>query len=306
VKDSERGAVSVVAAILIVPLLSFAAIAIDVAALWSTRQQLRNGADAGALAIAQACARDACGTPSATAQEFAESNSSGDATGSVASLTSAQVRVQTSAVQEHWFAPLLGADQTAVSATATAGWGSPTGGTAMLPLAFSWCEWSAQTGGGMPSGSIARTILFPKTSLTGCTGPSGLPVPGGFGWLDADEGTCRATSAIGGLMSSDPGNSVPSSCSTSDITALHNRTVLLPIYDLAAGTGTNAVYRTYGYAAFTITGYHFGGKYSWNKPCSGNDRCIRGYFTRFVDLSEAFQYGSEAPELGASIVSLTA
>ena len=46
----ERGAVAVMVALLMVPLIGFAAIAIDVAAMWSERQQLQNGADAGALA----------------------------------------------------------------------------------------------------------------------------------------------------------------------------------------------------------------------------------------------------------------
>jgi hypothetical protein len=61
----------------------------------------------------------------------------------------------------------------------------------------------------------------------------------------------------------------------------------------------------YGYAAFQITGYHFGGQYSWNAPCSGNDRCIRGYFTRYVDDAETFDFGATAPNLGASLVKLT-
>ncbi|MFP5283981.1 MAG: pilus assembly protein TadG-related protein, partial [Actinomycetes bacterium] len=299
-------AVSVLAAVLMVPLIGFAALAIDVAAMWATRQQLQNGADAGALAIAQACARGACGTPSQTAQELATANVDGVlATGTVTSLSASTVRVETSAVRDHWFAPILGVDQTTLTARAAVRWGSPSRGTAMLPLAFSWCEWKAQTGGAMPSGTTPRTILFPKESGLPCTGPSGLAVPGGFGWLTADAGTCKTTSAISGVLPSDPGNSVPGSCSTGDLGALHNRPVLLPLYDQVTGTGSGVTYRIYGYAAFTITGYHFGGQYSWNKPCQGDDRCIRGYFTRFVDLAESFDYGANAPQLGAAIVSLS-
>jgi len=304
----ERGAISVVAALLMVVLLAFAAITVDVAALWATRQQLQTGADAGALAIAQACARGDCGAPDQTAQDFAVSNvDDGAATGTVTSLTSSQVRVETSADREHWFAPVLGADETTLTARAAVAWGSPTGGTAVLPLTFSWCEWSGQTGGAMPSGTTVRTIEFPKTSdlPDPCTGPSGLPVPGGFGWLTADDGTCEATSAISQLMASDPGNSVPSSCSPDDLVELRDRTVLLPIYDVAAGTGSNATYQIYGYAAFTIKGYFFGSQYVWNKPCQGNERCISGYFTRYVELSESFDYGPSAPQLGAAVVSLT-
>ena len=40
------------------------------------------------------------------------------------------------------------------------------------------------------------------------------------------------------------------------------------------------------------------------KPCNGNDRCITGYFTRFVELSDAWNYSPDAPQLGASILRL--
>jgi hypothetical protein len=202
------------------------------------------------------------------------------------------------------FAPVLGIGQTNISAHAKASWGSPTAGR-VLPLAFSWCEFAAQTGGGLPSGTTQRIIYFTKTSATSCTGPSHNVVPGGFGWLSVNSGSCRTSSAIGNLLITEPGSSPPPSCSPSDFVALQNQTVLLPIFDATGGTGNGAWYRVYGYAAFKITGYYFINSYSWNAGCSGNARCITGYFTRFVDLTEAFQYGPSAPALGASVVSLT-
>jgi len=81
--------------------------------------------------------------------------------------------------------------------------------------------------------------------------------------------------------------------------------VLLPLYDIAGGTGSTAWYHIYGYVAFQLTGYFFGGQYqSPVAPCSGNARCVSGYFTQFVDLSTAFTYGA-GPTLGSSIVYLT-
>lgn len=310
VKD-ERGAVAVVVALLMVPLLGFAAIAIDVSAMYALRQQLQTGADAGALAIAQDCGRGACGTPSTTAQSLALDNvNRGTPTAAVASRTSAEVTVTNSAVKTHLFASVLRVDSSNLTVLASAGWGAPTGGSAVLPLAFSQCEWIAQTHGGMPTGSTSTVIYLAKTTpvATDCTPPSGNLVPGGFGWLTTDPGTCRSTSAIGGIMHSDPGNSVPSGCPASDLQAAQNATVLLPLFDQMAGTGSGATYRIYGYAAFRLTGYHFGAQqYNWGTPapCNGNDRCIRGYFVKFVDIAESFEYGAGAPQLGASIVSLT-
>jgi Flp pilus assembly protein TadG len=56
--DRERGAISIMVAVLMVTLLGFAAIAVDVGMLHAERTQLRNGADAAALAIAQKCAHN--------------------------------------------------------------------------------------------------------------------------------------------------------------------------------------------------------------------------------------------------------
>jgi hypothetical protein len=292
---------------LMVPLLGFAAIAVDAAALWTQRLQLQAGADAGALAVAHDCALTLCGIPTYTAQDMATRNMNSDtATASVTALSSSQVTVRNSGVRNYWFAPVLGFDSTTINTQATATWGAPTGGTAVLPLAFSYCEFLLQTGGLLPSGITERTIYFTKSSgVLGCTGPSHNVVPGGFGWLTVNSGTCNTTSAIASILYSSTGDAVPNGCTTADFAALQGKTVLLPIFDQAGDSGSNAWYRVHGYAAFKITGYHFVGQYDWNKPCKGDDRCIRGYFTQFVGVSDAFDFGASAPKLGASIVQLT-
>jgi hypothetical protein len=292
---------------LMVPMMGFAAISIDAAALWHQRLQLQTGADAGALAIAHDCALGLCGSPALTAQTMATSNMNVDAaTATITTLTSSQVTVRNSGLRDYWFAPVLGFESSTITTEATARWGAPIGGTAVLPLTFSYCEFLAQTGGLVPSTTTERTVYFTKSSgVPDCTGPSNNVVPGGFGWLTVNAGNCQTTSAISGLLPSDPGNSVPSSCSTSQLAGVHDKTVLLPIFDEASGSGSHATYRVYGYAAFVITGYHFGGQNSWNNPCNGNDRCIRGYFTKFAGVLDAFDYGPSAPELGVSVINLT-
>jgi Flp pilus assembly protein TadG len=303
----ERGAVGVVVAMLMVPIMGFAAISVDAAALWTQQLQLQTGADAGALAIAHDCALGACGTPSQTAQSMAASNMNFDAaTATVLTLTSSSVTVRNTGIRNYWFAPVLGFDSSTITTEATATWGAPTGGTAVLPLTFSYCEFLAQTGGLLPSITIERIVDFTKSSgVPGCTGPSNNAVPGGFGWLTVNSGSCQTTSAIGGSLLTDPGNSVPSTCSSSDLAAVQGQTVLLPIFDQTSGSGSSATYRIYGYAAFKITGYFFGSSYAWNKPCNGSARCIKGYFTKFAGTLDAFDYGPSAPKLGTSVVNLT-
>lgn len=310
--EPDRGAVATVVAILGVVLIGMAAISIDVAALWSDRQQLQTGADAGALAIAQACAAGSCGTPASTASTLAAANKNDGAAAAQVltpnlSPATGHVTVRTTTQRDHWFAPVLGEDSSTVTAEATASWGAPSAGITVLPLAFSWCEWMAQTGGGQPSGTVERIIYLTKSSSTSCTGPSGNVVPGGFGFLKVISGTCTAYSDTTNKVASDPGESPPTGCTPADFQALQNKTVLLPIFQEYGSTGTNAWYRIRGYAAFKITGYYFVNQYSWNgsPQCKGSTRCIKGYFTQYADIGTNLTTDGTAPDLGARVITLT-
>ena len=72
-----------------VVLLGFAALAVDVGMLYAERTQLRNGADAAAIAIAQKCATNVndadCSATSTLARSLANSNA-GDGKTNIASL----------------------------------------------------------------------------------------------------------------------------------------------------------------------------------------------------------------------------
>ena len=306
----ERGAAAVVLSLLMVPMLGFAAIAVDVGALYAERARLQIAADAAAFAVAQDCARGACGDMVATASAVVAAND-GAATSAPPVLSSAplSVRVTGTTPVQHWFAPVIGRDATAVSATATVGWGSPDAGIAVLPLTFSWCEFERQTSGGLPSATTVHTINLTKSTPAdqSCTGPSNNFVPGGFGYLDTEPGMCGAASAVQTRSYSSTGNALPSSCSAAYLASWVDRTVLLPIFDEYGGTGNNAWYRVYGYAAFRLTGYDLGDHVNTSKnACQGNgsDRCVTGYFTRFVDLSERFTFTSDAPALGSAVLRL--
>jgi Flp pilus assembly protein TadG len=302
----ERGATAVIFALLLVPLLGFAAIAVDIGSLYADRAQLQVAADAAALAVAQDCARGNCGDMLATARSLVLANDTHGNTGQpVLSSNPLSVTVAGSTPQKHWFAPAIGYDSTRVSATATVAWGGPSQGTAVLPLTFSWCSFSAQTHGGLPSGTTVQTIYLTKTAPDSCTGPSGNMIPGGFGYLQSDGATCKTTSARNGRSISSTGNTPPSGCQPADFSGWLGHTVLLPIFDDSGSTGSNGWYHVYGYAAFRLTGYFFGGQYgSSPKPCNGNARCVSGYFTRFVELSDAWNYSPDAPDMGSSILRL--
>lgn len=323
----DRGAVAIMVALLMGPLIGFAAITVDVAGMWSEQQQLQTGADAGALAVAQYCAHalvtasSACGSPtsaqSQTAQSLAAANINGVAAATITNLTPNAVTVRNQGVHKHLFAPVLGFGHAALAAKATAGWGAPYGGTAVLPLVFGQCEFLTQAGGGLPSSTTEYTIFFTKTSSTSTTscpiGPSGNATPGGFAWVNPDSGTCNVTSTLAQTLASSTGASVPSGCSATNMQQVQNKTVLLPLFDSVGAQGTAATYHIYGYAAFTLTGYNFPSKsFTWNASncLSPSVNCIKGYFSQFVDLASAFTYAAPAgspvpPQLGAAIVSLS-
>nr|WP_197676337.1 pilus assembly protein TadG-related protein [Nakamurella panacisegetis] len=293
--NDDHGAVAVMTALLMVPVLMFAALVMDTGSAYLQRRQLQNAADAAALAIAQACGAGSCGNIASTASTLATANVSTGAATATAVVNGNTVTVTASAVTPFVFAPVVGIANTAVSATSAASWGSATGGRTVLPIAFSWCSFLAQTGGGLPT-TTSTPLKFSKLDgSTTCTGPSGNVVPGGFGWLKVDNGSnCTVTSSVSNVLWSDPGSSSP--CSDSFFTVLKGQTVLLPIFDHYGGTGSGAWYQVYSYAAFTLTDFSFQGNTNW----------IKGYFTKFVAPSDAFTYGSGAPDLGARVVRLTA
>src|SRR3954452_23888290 len=307
----ERGAVAVMVSLLLVPMFGFAAIAVDIGSLYAEKARLQIAADAAAFAVAHDWSLGRCGDMLATARALVVANDGEASTlQPVLNGVPLSVTVTGRTPKKHWSAPVFVNDATAVSATATVGWGAPSAGTAVLPLTFSWCSFQKQTGGGLPSTTTQQTIFLTKSAgLASCTGPSGNVVPGGFGFLKTDQSGCRSTSKVGDNLNSEPGESPPNGCTTTDFAAWIGQTVLLPLFDKYGESGSNAWYHVYGYAAFRLTGYQFTGQYkTGTKPCgpgtNGNDRCVTGYYTRFVDLRDAWTYSPTAPQLGASILRL--
>jgi len=333
--NSERGAISVLVAILMVVLLGFAALAVDTGVLYAERTQLRNGADAAAIAIAQKCARDVndpdCSGTSTLAANLANSNA-GDGRSNVKSLvlnkTARTVKVIAGAQETGkpannvslFFGRALGFNTTEVTAPSTVQWGSPVAGTTAFPLTFSICQ---------VRGHIDGTLQLLQGHGNGANpscnyGPSGAPVEGGFGWLPNDPGICGGlidlTVSEGG---SDPGNSAPAACAATlqrwaaDITAGREVVVFLPVFDRVSGTGAGAVYGLISFAAFKVAGWSFSGNNSLpdsfhNKSpdvsssvaCDGNCRGIIGSFIKYVSLANGFTLGP-VDDNGATIVKLT-
>jgi Flp pilus assembly protein TadG len=302
----EHGAVAVIVALLMVPLIGFAALAVDVASLWAQRQQLQTGADAAALAIASDCLRGSCGTATQTARDFAAANLRHGVPTATATATGNEVRVTNSAARSFVFAPALGVSSGSVTTEATAKWGSPTGGRPVLPVLLNYCEYSYQTGGGQPTGTTSRTVMMSQTSVSSCTasGFTSSYAPGGFAWSRLNQTSCVVPNGIGGDVPIANVTSPSSNgCTTSYVATLQNRTVLFPVFKSGRGDKNNASVTIFGYAPFKLTGYNLGSGYLWNSPCDINERCLRGYFTTITEPDATFTYGS-GPALGGGFVTL--
>jgi hypothetical protein len=319
----ERGATGVFVAVCLVSLIGMTAFTLDFAALYQERRELQNGADAAVLAVAEDCAEGVVDCVESlltgTAETYADANATDDAATVDSVLPGIDVdgeacgqcvTVNTStdgssgSLLAYRFAPVLGCencDGKTVHASATAVWGAPTS-LATLPLAIGECEFDMISG---DNTGEYQVITFHDPDEP-CDDPVNKDLPGGFGWLDADN--CQADVDAGNMASADPGASPGGTgCTPEHFVSMQNQEILVPVFDFVGGTGTNGEYRILGFAAFILEGYSLGGQYTWNltkAQCAASKRCIAGRFTRFV-TSAPGEVG-EAPDLGVYLVKLIA
>lgn len=345
---SERGAVGVLVAILIGGgvLIGMGALVLDVGQLYQYRAELQNGADAGALAVATSCAQGSCAPTVATT--FAKANSHtgfatvpqvcgssglGSCPGSTGKLTDCpsapagvtyvDVHTQSQTPSGSSLVPpvlaktLLGKSSytgTTVSACAVAEWGAPSTATSTT-LTVDNCEWSAATNDGnsfatsppypqnpTPNKSFDQVMHLSVNSSDGC---------GTFNWITDSNGNCT-TDLAGDYSAISVPSGVPSECVPVLSTSQTNKTVILvPVYGngSSCGHGGSATYVLEGFAAFVVTGYHFGTKgpsaSDWlnsKNDCTGSANCVNGYFTQTLVTTTQGTVGGQ--DMGATIVQL--
>ncbi|MFE5670002.1 pilus assembly protein TadG-related protein [Agromyces sp. NPDC056523] len=280
IREGERGANAVLIALLMVPMMGFAAIAVDIGAQHAERAQLQQGADAAALAAAKMCAEDeaACttGTVEATGNSLIEQNF-GTPVGGTAevppgdlNLAENWVRVSAAAEFPHFFASLFDSDDdpshSSVRASAIAEWGTPDEGST-IPLAVAECELSKHFDPGTETTGDPFILLL--------IGPGSSPkkpaecapgYPGGFGWLEGDDVNGDGTPDCEVIVEVDvPEAGVPGSsdtkaggCPDDYLAKLLGKTILIPLYDsyTAGSGGSKGSYMISRFAAFYVTGFH--------------------------------------------------
>jgi len=336
--DDDQGMVLLWVALTITVLLGMGALTIDLGALYLEKRQLQNGADAAALAIAFNCAKgSSCGSVMTIANTLADANSKDNASAvpkvcgvgpglsasgctTPSGLTSGSnwVQVFTSTETSSGgtkvpmvLAPLIGAASgKTVKANATAQWGGLKSVRVSASLALSACEFvklgGRLDGSAFPSGN---TVIYfhvfgdPNEPGVGSCTPStsGVPVPGGFGWLRSNS--CKPNLTVNAWANADTGNNVPNGCNP---TSWVGNEITLALYDDTRGTGNGAQYHIVGFVSFKVSAVKFGGNNNspQNFQCPmapGNSgTCIRGTFTK-ITKNGAVPGG---PNLGVTTIKL--
>ncbi|MDE8667140.1 Tad domain-containing protein [Pseudarthrobacter sp. H3Y2-7] len=280
------------AALLMVVLLGFGALAVDVGAMYSEKAQLQNGADSAALAVAQACAKatmttSPCGSnQKAKATEYANANAL-DGSSDVVSATvnAGTVNVTTAtpagANGEHfslYLARALGINSVEIQASAQAVFGGVSAYNS-LPMAFSKCEADSTL---LKDGDFR---FFPahgsasrdKNEPYPCPGnSSGQEMPGGFGWLVDPLAKCSVyVDTKNPWVDSRPGAAYESPCTDTMLAwwAAKNKTpseevkILVPIFDdNDPKRGKHGQFHIQAFAELSIDSWHLSGTSKTNHP----------------------------------------
>lgn len=310
--DKERGAAGVLVAVLMLALIGAGAMAVDVGQIYAERAQLQNAADAGAIAVVQACHGTGCTQEEAEdiAADLADGNSN-DGSSTIFEVDMSipnEVTVRTTTRDgtsgagflQQMFSSALDAPPVTVGAHATAGLFFPGAGSS-FPLALSDCQFDLSEA--EETGEVQ--LLTYKPAMDDCISSTGNSIPGGVGWLDQAE--CVAETDADDLASSNTGADYASMQEFCDpileawiakIDGGDRALATFPVYDNAGKTGTKGWYHILGYATFDIQGWKFGGGHTepqvFNNTaddvtdpanaCTGKCLGIIGQFVKFESI----------------------
>lgn len=262
----DRGSISVLFAVALLPMCLMMAIVIDGGRVWLDRTRLQNGVEAGAVSVARAW--NAGGASCASANLAIVSTDGASPTTTTCSVTGTRsngvVTVTGRDSSPLHFAVLLGRSSSSITATTSVRIG-PAGGLSRL-WPFALCRDNAAVAtwvnSGMTSNAITK-ITFQEPSVT-CSGS----VSGNWSTLDYNGGSnstgetndwivngYTGTVTVGDVIQGAPG--APSS--TLQVSQMIGKSVLMPLYTSPLMQGANAVYTVAGFAQVKLIAATFTG-----------------------------------------------
>ena len=270
--EDERGAVAIIVALCSIVLFGFAAYAIDAGNLWQTRRNMVTASDAAALASAAdySTGGNGCSSSAGTFVTLNKADASVDSCiVSGAGNDSGNTTVHAGTTAQFTFAGVFGLVNKQVHSTTTAKWGIPSGASGLRPFGLclyanaqlqSWLN--LPTGPTGDSGTIR--ITYGKSQPNAC----GTKVPGNWGVLDFDGGSNSNADtkdwtlngypdivSVGDNIPGDPGAFSNSLNSGLSFLKSSGSAFDLPVFDTAAGNGSNSTFHIVAFVQVQLVDY---------------------------------------------------
>lgn len=264
--SDDRGSITVLFAVALVPLCLMTAIVIDGGRVWLDRTRLQNGVEAGAVAVARAW--NAGGASCASANLAIVSSDGASPTSVTCTVSGTPTRgvvtVSGTDASPLHFAGLIGRSSSRITALTSVRIAAVGGLSHLWPFALCRDNPAVATwvNSGMTSNAIT-TITFEDPNVQ-CAGS----VSGNWSTLDFNAGSnstgetndwilngFTGTVSVGDVIQGAPG--APSS--TLQVTPMIGKSVLMPLYTNPRMQGANAVYTAAGFAQVKVIAASFSG-----------------------------------------------
>lgn len=248
--NSDRGSISVLFAVAVLPMLAMTAVVADVGMVHTKRQELQTGVEAAALASAARLAGGSSACVGYDAVISANVNSLTSLTFSCTTSNSATndvVTVGAEASATLAFSQLLGRSDASITSTASVKVGPAGSAVGLRPIAI--CAQHPALQNWISSGmtSTATYTIFMESDGTTCGGD----VPGNWSMVDFDGGSnsnselqdrvvngYQSEIALPVTLNGDPGIPTPSI----DIDSLIGATITIPVFSDARSNGAGSEY----------------------------------------------------------------
>jgi uncharacterized membrane protein len=260
------GSIVALTAIMLVPLVIGLAIVVDSGRVWAERAALQNAVEVTAASAASTWIRTNSVCPSSvlvylTQDDATPTSHSCTTTGNSRAGT---ITVTAGDASPLFFSSLLGRSSAGINASTTAEIGSVGSLLGVWPVAL--CEKHPSIVAWRNSGfsSVASYTITLQTGPQNC----GSGVSGNWGVLDFNGGANSTSETINWVQNGyaeplDVGDVVLGSpgglTSSIGINSMIGKTILIPLFDLATASGSNANYRISGFARAVLLGTQLSG-----------------------------------------------
>jgi hypothetical protein len=257
--DASRGAVSIMVAVMLVPITIFVAAVVEAGRVWVAKTTLQNGVEAAAIASATTWMKDGGSCTGPSLSFVSVDGSSPSKVGCDITGTNRRGTLQVSAdeIVSLSLAKLLGRDTARISSTVRVKIAPAHAATGLWPLAL--CAEDQAVKSWLASG-MTSTATWSINFLNNAAGCGGK-VPGNWGMLDFNGGSNSTAETrdwvmngylesveIGDIIAGNPGT-------PSTSLGLRDRigsSVTFALFDVASPSGNNATFRIVGFARARI------------------------------------------------------